>query len=149
MHTTASGFPYPDGTDLVRDGDDVIRALAEAIEAKLMPTPWANLTPLGVGYSARSGYHVPSYEVYPDGKVRFRGGLTKSSAIVSGETVFTLPTNGRPTVEVEFPIGVARTGTTNDVVGRIKVTPAGAATVFVIDSEGATSISIDGGGCSK
>jgi hypothetical protein len=32
MERTANGLPYPVGTDLVRDGDNAIRALAEAID---------------------------------------------------------------------------------------------------------------------
>ena len=32
---TPLGFPYPVGTDRVTDGDDSIRALAEAVEAKI------------------------------------------------------------------------------------------------------------------
>lgn len=144
MPTTTSGFPYPDGTDLVRDGDDVIKALAQAIEAKLMPTDWANITPLGAGYGNRSGYHTPSYQVYPNGKVELRGGLTKSSAIVSGETAFTLPTNGHPGVEVSMPIGVGRTGTANLPVGRITILPTGVASLDVIDAQGAVSISLNG-----
>lgn len=35
MATTALGFPYPLGTDRVMDGDDAIRALAEAVDSKL------------------------------------------------------------------------------------------------------------------
>lgn len=35
MGTTSKGYPYPEGTDLVVDGDDAIEALAEAIDAKL------------------------------------------------------------------------------------------------------------------
>lgn len=35
MGTTAKGYPYPEGTDLVVDGDNAIKALAEAIDAKL------------------------------------------------------------------------------------------------------------------
>ena len=34
--TTTNGFPYPLGSDRVRDGDDTIKALAEAIETKLI-----------------------------------------------------------------------------------------------------------------
>jgi hypothetical protein len=33
MGQTANGFPYPVGTDPVRDGDNAIKALAEAIES--------------------------------------------------------------------------------------------------------------------
>lgn len=35
MGATPSGLPWPEGTDLVRDGDNAIRALAEAIEARM------------------------------------------------------------------------------------------------------------------
>lgn len=35
MATTAHGYPYPLGTDRVMDGDDVIHALADAIDTKL------------------------------------------------------------------------------------------------------------------
>jgi len=38
MATTANGLPYPVGTDKVVDGDDAIRALAEAIDAKVLAT---------------------------------------------------------------------------------------------------------------
>jgi hypothetical protein len=34
MAATANGFPYPVGTDLVRDGDNAIKALAEAVDAR-------------------------------------------------------------------------------------------------------------------
>lgn len=35
MGTTSKGYPYPEGADLVMDGDDAIKALAEAIDEKL------------------------------------------------------------------------------------------------------------------
>lgn len=35
MGATPSGLPWPEGTDLVRDGDNAIRALAEAVEARM------------------------------------------------------------------------------------------------------------------
>jgi hypothetical protein len=34
MATTAGGLPYPVGTDKVRDGDNAIKALAEALDAR-------------------------------------------------------------------------------------------------------------------
>lgn len=34
MGQTAGGLPWPEGTDLVRDGDNSIRALADALEAR-------------------------------------------------------------------------------------------------------------------
>lgn len=35
MGTTTHGYPYPEGTDRVADGDDAIQALAEAIDLHL------------------------------------------------------------------------------------------------------------------
>jgi hypothetical protein len=35
MATTPKGYPYPVGTDRVADGDNAIRALAEAVESLL------------------------------------------------------------------------------------------------------------------
>lgn len=34
MGTTTGGYPYPEGTDFVMEGDDAIRALAQTIEDK-------------------------------------------------------------------------------------------------------------------
>lgn len=36
MATTANGLPYPVGTDLVRDGDNAIQSLAEALDRRGM-----------------------------------------------------------------------------------------------------------------
>jgi hypothetical protein len=33
--TTPNGLPYPTGTDLVRDGDNAIKALADAVDTRL------------------------------------------------------------------------------------------------------------------
>ena len=37
MGFTAGGLPWPEGTSLVRDGDNAIRSLAEAVETKYGP----------------------------------------------------------------------------------------------------------------
>jgi hypothetical protein len=42
--TTPNGLPYPLGTDHVVDGDDAIRALADALDTLLL-TPWTPYTP--------------------------------------------------------------------------------------------------------
>lgn len=146
--TTLYGFPYPEPGDLVRDGDDVIKALAQGVEAALNP-PWTALAQLGAGYSARAGYLVPAYRVFPDGRVELRGGLTKSSSIVSGETVFTVPSGGWPTAAVSIVIAVHRSGTTNSVAGKLDIASTGVATVHVIDAQAVTSIAMDGGRFSK
>jgi hypothetical protein len=38
MGATPSGLPWPAGTELVRDGDNAIKALAEATEARMWAT---------------------------------------------------------------------------------------------------------------
>jgi hypothetical protein len=141
-------LPMPDGNELVQDGNAAITALALAVEAALAPA-WAVLAPLGSGYSARAGYLTPSYRVMGTGTVQLRGGLTKSTAIVSGETVFTLPVEARPTAAVSVPISVHRTGATNTVTGKLDIATTGVATVHVIDAQAAVSIAIDGGQFSK
>jgi hypothetical protein len=142
-------LPCPDGNELVKEGNDAITSLALAVEAALAP-PWVPFTPLGANYSARAGYLVPAYRVLGTGMVQLRGGLTKSSAIVSGETVFTLPAEARPTAAVSVVIAVHRTGATNAVAGKLDIVAAtGVVTVHVIDAQAAVSIAIDGGQFSK
>jgi hypothetical protein len=46
LTTPIFAFPYPEGSDLVQDGNDAIQELAEAIEEALNP-PWVVITPLG------------------------------------------------------------------------------------------------------
>lgn len=38
MGTTASGYPYPEDTDIVAQGSSAIKALAQAIESRLRAT---------------------------------------------------------------------------------------------------------------
>jgi hypothetical protein len=76
--------------------------------------------------------------------VQFRGGLTKSTAIVSGESVITLPDEARPTAAVSMLIAVHRTGVVNSVAGKLDIATTGVATVHVIDAQAAVSIAIDG-----
>ena len=47
MGTTAKGYPYPEGTDLVMDGDDAIKALATAIDTKLPAAMTSGTADLG------------------------------------------------------------------------------------------------------
>jgi hypothetical protein len=136
-------LPCPDGNELVTDGDDAITALALAVEAALAPA-WTTLTPLGANYTARAGYLTPGYRLLKNGQVHLRGGMTKSSAIVSGETVFTLPAEARPTAAVSVVIAVHRTGTTNAVAGKLDIATTGVATVHVIDAQVPVSFTMDG-----
>ncbi len=51
MALTASGLPYPVGTDLVKDGDNVIKALSDALELR------------GHGFRTLSFHNVPNFDV--------------------------------------------------------------------------------------
>jgi hypothetical protein len=143
--STTNGFPYPSGTDKVRDGDDLIKMLAEAIEAKLMPTGWTALT-LSAGYVARTGHHVPAYRVFPNGTVELRGGIDKSSGnIISGQIPVVIPTAARPVVTVAVVVGIARTGPTYPATGRLDISPTtGNAVVAAVDAGSSTWLSLDG-----
>lgn len=51
MGSTSGGLPYPEGTAKVRDGDNDLKALADAIQAKLL-APMATYTPAVYGTHA-------------------------------------------------------------------------------------------------
>jgi len=147
LTTPIFDFPYPEGSDLVQDGNDVIQALAEAIEDALNP-PWTAIT-LNASYTARSGHHAPACRVFGDGTVELRGGIDKSSNIASNNTPFTLPTEAQPTAIVAVPFGVSRAAATNSAVGRLDIAATGVATVNVIDTGTTTWMSLDGISFSK
>jgi hypothetical protein len=144
--TPTLGFPYPDGGDLVRDGDDVIKALALAVEAAMTAAPpaWTTIT-LNANYTPRAGYHVPAYRVLSDGTVQLRGGITKSSAIITADSPFTLPVAARPVAAVSMAVGTTRaSGVVNITVGRLDIATTGVATLAVIDAQSSVNMTLDG-----
>lgn len=55
-NTPTYGWPYPVGTDRVRDGDDAIGQLATAIENTVVPKFFAmDMTPFGAVYASNAG----------------------------------------------------------------------------------------------
>jgi hypothetical protein len=144
LTTPIFALPYPEGSDLVQEGNDAIQELAETIEDAINP-PWNTLTPLSPGYTARAGWLTPAYQLRDDGQVELRGAMTKSTAILSGETLFTLPVEARPTASVAFGVVVSRSDATKSPAAKITITTTGNATVEVIDSQAPTSIMLDGG----
>jgi hypothetical protein len=142
--TIPNAFPYPNGGDPIQGGDDVIKALAEAIEAKIMPSAWTAITPLSAGFTARAGYYAPAYRVYPDGRVQLRGALDKSTNLASGNTPFTVDVPARPSVAVSVPFAHSRLDTTRSVAGRIDISTLGVFTIQVIDAGATTWMSLDG-----
>jgi hypothetical protein len=63
MATTPGGLPYPVGTDLVVNGDDAIKALAEALDPRIQPdTPWTVYTPTVGGMTLGNGTAIGRYQ---------------------------------------------------------------------------------------
>jgi hypothetical protein len=147
LTTPTCQIPYPDGDELVSDGDAAFAALALGTEAAMCPM-WSVLSPgvFGVNYTPRAGYFAPGYRVFGDGRIQLRGGMTRTGGtIISGETLFTLPTLARPTLAVSVVIAVHRTGaTTRAVTGKIDIAATGVTTIHVLDGDGPTSIALDG-----
>jgi hypothetical protein len=74
MGATGNGFPWPAGTDLLRDGDNAIKALAEAVAAAM----WS------AGNSNKFRYFSGMYATGTDGRVWIpvTGLTTVNNAIV-------------------------------------------------------------------
>lgn len=60
MATTPGGLPYPVGTDLVVNGDDAIKALAEALDALLLGQ-WTPYAPVLTGITLGNGTLTARY----------------------------------------------------------------------------------------
>ena len=58
MATTAHGYPYPLGTDRVMDGDNVMQALAEKVEARLRGGTWSGYYVITAATNARGSVNV-------------------------------------------------------------------------------------------
>lgn len=105
MGSTANGYPWPDGSDLVRDGDDAIRDLAEALDPgvqTLTVTPAAGWT-FGSGKYAKIGPTVRILAIL----TRTGAAITASAAgdVTPDVAVFTaLPAILRPTGAVTVMI---------------------------------------------
>jgi hypothetical protein len=54
MGTTNKGYPYPEGTDLVMDGDNAIKALADTINYKLPFAIWAGRVSMSLSAETKS-----------------------------------------------------------------------------------------------
>lgn len=89
--TPKLGLPYPVGTDRVSDGDNVIHALAVALDGS---TAWVNVTSVGAGYAVTG----LAYRKDGVGNVHLCGGLQKPGT--PGGPAFNLPVGFRPFVPV-------------------------------------------------
>lgn len=76
--TTPGGLPYPTGNDKVRDGDDAIKALAEAAD-RADCVAWAASSLVNAGISTgRTGWNITATSADPSGR------LTIGSAGITG-----------------------------------------------------------------
>lgn len=77
--TTSKGYPYPVGTDRVMDGDDAIKALAEAVNAD---SQWTKATTVGHALTGATATAVQWNAANPNGCA-----LTKTSSTVWTVTI--------------------------------------------------------------
>lgn len=139
------GFPYPDGSELVQDGDNAIQALAEAIEAALNP-PWHNLS-LANDVSPLPSYFTPAYRVFDNGRVELKGGLTKETQLVTFNVLFTLPASARPSENAASPVALTRfdmTNETNITSAKMTFKPDGDCTIHIPDVQVFRTVILDG-----
>lgn len=138
--TPTNGLPYPLGTDRVMDGDDAIKALAEALDP-----PWTAL-PLGANMSARAGFAAPGCRLVGTKKVELRGGITKSSALVSADVLGTLPAAMRPAVASHLVGAGTRTGSAGSPTVRIDIAATTGVITVQVDTNATngTSVCLDG-----
>lgn len=113
MATTGRGLPYPVGTDLIVDGDNAIRALAEALDPL-----WNALTMDSNWLRFDATYRLAAYRVIA-GVVTVEGTRLRRLAagtVTSGQpyTVATLPVGVRP---ILLEIGPAGTIGVNTNIG--------------------------------
>jgi len=91
--TAVYDFPYPVGTDRVRDGDNAIQALAESVEAVLLP----GLVPTGVvvpfvGAGAPTGWLLAQGQaVSRTAYATLFGVISTTYGAGDGSTTFNLP----------------------------------------------------------
>ena len=57
---------------------------------------WVPVTTFKSGFSAQTWGDVPSYRIWPDGKVEWRGVIAGTMPTTSSEPVFTIPAAARP-----------------------------------------------------
>lgn len=112
MATTTHGYPYPLGTDRVMDGDDVIKALATAVD-----------TQLGVAASGMAAVPTPTVNVGAALAITFPAGRFNVAPNVQATLAAANPNNW-------LPAGVSSVTTTGAVLNVYR-TGGGATTTNV------------------
>lgn len=135
MATTANGLPYPIGTDLVVNGDDAIKALAEALDTTLL-TAYSTWVPTFTGYTQGNGsvgarYHKVGKRVHA-----YLAIALNSTSAVTGQWTISLPFAMNASMNSQgmpMGVGVAFIATT---FYPLMITPASNSTVLMRSQAG-------------
>lgn len=127
---TISGLPYPEGTDLVVNGDNAIKALAQAVAQNLTQNATPSNVPLGSGWVTAAPFVLRLWNV--NGWIMLNGRAQRSTG--SATLIGTLAASWRPTSDLIIP-ALAYTGTTAGALnGTVNVTTADGQINFVATS---------------
>jgi hypothetical protein len=114
--TTSNGLPYPTGTDLIMDGDNAIKALAESVDAKALGvTSGFQESPVTAGFILHSGFTALTGQVVRrNGYACLALRCTSLNAIGAGNItnigVMTAPVGWRPWVITPLMVNDAGPG---------------------------------------
>lgn len=97
---TASGFPYPVGSDEMADTDLYIKALADFLETYIGRTAWTAVTFQNSWVNSGGGPQDVQYRRVGD-DVQARGHMKSGT---TGATAFTFPTGFRPPALLTLPV---------------------------------------------
>lgn len=125
MATTSGGLPYPVGTDKVVDGDNQIRALAEAVDARTAAPRYREFTLLRAGVptgaqvynlDATQTYAAPKSFVYSWDQTAHQFTLSDPGTYLISASVYIDWGNGGTGANLKL---MQKTGTgTNDFLGQ-------------------------------
>jgi hypothetical protein len=127
--TTASGFPYPVGSDELADTDLHIKALADFLQASANPVPtaWTAVTFSGGWSNNVAPYQTAQYRKIGD-LVYLRGSIDGGTL---GGVAFTLPVGFRPPADIIQAVDTGAGSTTYvEVQSDGEVRPAGGSNGF-------------------
>lgn len=118
--STTNGLPYPLGTDRLMDGDDAIKALAQALDPAWTPVAFR------AGYITKPSNYACAWRLVA-GVLYFKGQFQKGTGNFTGSEVFAdLPAGARPAFTVSM---AAASALATGVTARIDINSAGALTI--------------------
>jgi hypothetical protein len=142
MAETSNGYPFPTGTDLAREGDNAIQALAEATQSRDLLTMHGN--PIAQSFSSGTLGYVAALTV---AAVTFdRIGIFLWRGLVTTQTAANAEFNLRETSAANAIRGIARSGGVNQNPTGIWVgaIPRDTAPSFDVTITSGSSISVTG-----